>query len=220
VTSVEPVGDYGVLARFAEERQALAWSARVRDLGHPAILDVVGAYRSVAVYHDPQQLSIAQLLALVATISDDPVGLSEGRVHQIPCCYSLGLDLERITAHTGLSIAEIVALHTGWDFTIFAIGFCPGFPYLGYLPDALANVPRLESPRVRVEAGSVGLTGRQTGIYTETRPGGWNILGRTPLLLVDTAAGWFPLRTGDQVRFTPIDEAEYGRLLGQRYEPT
>jgi inhibitor of KinA len=81
----------------------------------------------------------------------------------------------------------------------------------------LCGVPRLESPRLRLEAGSVGLTGRQTGIYTEPRPGGWNIVGRTPLVLVDVHDGYFPLRTGDRVRFEPIDEAEYQRLLGCRF---
>ena len=77
-------------------------------------------------------------------------------------------------------------------------------------------MPRLASPRLRVEAGSVGLTGRQTGIYTEARPGGWNLVGRTPLTLVDVAAGYFPLRTGDRVRFDRIDAAEFRRLKGER----
>src|SRR5947199_152200 len=82
-----------------------------------------------------------------------------------------------------------------------AVGFVPGFPYLGYLPAELCGVGRLPSPRVRVEAGSVGLTGRQTGVYPLPRPGGWNLIGRTPLVVVDVAAGFFPLRVGDAVRF-------------------
>ena len=77
-----------------------------------------------------------------------------------------------------------IALHVGTEYTVYAIGFCPGFPYLGYLPPPLCGVPRLESPRLRVEPGSVGLTGRQTGIYTEARPGGWSLVGRVPLTLV------------------------------------
>jgi inhibitor of KinA len=102
------------------------------------------------------------------------------------------------------------------DYTVWAIGFCPGFPYLGYLCPELCGVPRLPSPRLRVETGTVGLTGRQTGIYTEPRPGGWNLIGRTPLELVNVKDGYFPLRTGDRVRFERIDEAEFGRLQGQR----
>ena len=84
------------------------------------------------------------------------------------------------------------------------------------MPPPLCGVPRLTAPRLRVEAGSVGLTGRQTGIYTEDRPGGWNLVGRTPLELVSVRDGYFPLRTGDRVRFMPIDETEYRRLLGRR----
>ncbi len=86
------------------------------------------------------------------------------------------------------------------------------------MPPALTGVPRLATPRLRVEAGSVGLTGRQTAIYTEPRPGGWCLIGQTPLQLVDVAAGYFPLRTGDRVQFVPIDETEYRELLGQRLD--
>src|SRR5436309_7440481 len=125
-------------------------------------------------------------------------------------------DLERVAEDRGLSQEEVIRLHTGTEYTVYAIGFCPGFPYLGYLPPALCGVPRLPAPRLRVEAGSVGLTGRQTGIYTEVRPGGWNLLGRTPLELVHVADGYFPLRTGDRVQFERIDEAAYHRLEGQR----
>jgi inhibitor of KinA len=126
------------------------------------------------------------------------------------------LDLERVAGQVGLTAAEVIRLHAETVYTVYAIGFCPGFPYLGYLPGPLCGVPRLPAPRLRVEAGSVGLTGRQTGIYTEPRPGGWNLIGRTPLQLVDVADGYFPLRTGDQVQFIRIDEAEFRRLLGQR----
>ena len=116
----------------------------------------------------------------------------------------------------GLATDDVIRLHTGTEYMVYAIGFCPGFPYLGYLPRELCGLPRLPAPRLRVEAGSVGLTGRQTGIYTLPRPGGWNLVGRTPLVLVDVAAGYFPLRTGDRVRFARIDEAEYRRLEGER----
>jgi inhibitor of KinA len=111
---------------------------------------------------------------------------------------------------------EIIRLHVETEYTVYAIGFCPGFPYLGYLPGQLSNVPRLESPRLRVEAGSVGLTGRQTGIYTEARPGGWNLIGRTPLELVNVPDDYFPLRTGDRVQFYRIDEREFVTLVGER----
>src|SRR5262249_5290396 len=139
-----------------------------------------------------------------------------GRTHRVPVCYQLGEDLGRIAEHTGLSREAIIDLHASVEYRVYAIGFCPGFPYLGYLDPRLADVPRLTRPRLRVPAGSVGLTGRQTGIYTEPRPGGWNLVGRTPLELVNVAAGYFPLETGDRVRFEPIDVPTYERLFGQR----
>jgi inhibitor of KinA len=137
-------------------------------------------------------------------------------LHVIPCCYEFGLDFARIQEHTGLSQEEAIQLHVASEYVVYAIGFCPGFPYLGYLPPKLAGVPRLESPRLKVEEGSVALTGRQTGIYTEARPGGWNIVGRTPLQLVDVRDEYFPLRTGDRVQFRRIDEREFDELNGER----
>src|SRR4029077_12780703 len=122
-------------------------------------------------------------------------------LQRIPCCYDFQLDLDRVARHTGLRPDDVIRLHSETVYTVYAIGFCPGFPYLGYLPAALCGVPRLPSPRLRVEPGSVGLTGRQTGIYPLERPGGWNLLGRTPLQLVDVAEGYFPLRAGDRVQF-------------------
>jgi inhibitor of KinA len=95
----------------------------------------------------------------------------------------------------------------------------PGFPYMGYLPKELCGVPRLESPRVRVDPGSVGMTGRQTAIYPQASPGGWNLIGRTPLVIVDVASGFFPLRVGDRVRFTPIDAKRYAELESERLSP-
>lgn len=218
MAALEPLGDQGVLARLPDEAAALAWAAAVRRLAAPWILDVVGAYTTVAVFHDPEQVSLARAIQLLAATDNEPAGHSDppGRALTIPCCYELGPDLDRVARHVRLSPDEVVRLHTQAEYTVYAIGFCPGFPYLGYLPPALCGVPRLESPRLRVEPGSVGLTGRQTGIYPEARPGGWNLIGRTPLVLVDVADGYFPLRTGDRVRFARIDEVEYGRLSGKR----
>jgi inhibitor of KinA len=218
MTSLQPLGDQGVLARFPEERAALRWAAAVRGLKLPWLVDVVQAYTTVAVYFDLDQVTCTEAAHLLAeqTIGDVQGPLAEGRLHHIPCCYELQLDLDRVVQHTGLPPEEVIRLHTTTEFTVYAIGFCPGFPYLGYLPPPLSGVPRLPAPRLRVEPGSVGLTGRQTGIYPEARPGGWNLIGRTPLQLVDVAEGYFPLRTGDRVRFVPIGREEFQRLLGQR----
>ena len=120
------------------------------------------------------------------------------------------LDLARVAERTGLPADEVIRLHQQAEYTVYAIGFCPGFPYLGYLPPPLCGVPRLEKPRIKVEAGSVGMTERQTGIYTEPRPGGWNIIGRAPLELVHVADGYFPLRNR---RSRPIRAASMKQII-------
>jgi inhibitor of KinA len=215
--SLQPLGDQAALAAFADEGAALRWAEAVRRLGAPWVVDVVGAYTRVAVYFDLEQTTFAEVAPVLTSLPlPAPEEAGPGRLHLIPCCYGRHFDLERVARHTGLSPDEAIALHASAEYVVYAIGFCPGFPYLGYLPPALCGVPRLETPRLRVPAGSVGLTGRQTGIYTLERPGGWNLIGRTPLQLVDVAAGYFPLRTGDRVRFAAIDEAEFRRLAGQR----
>jgi inhibitor of KinA len=219
MNTLVPMGDQVALASFADERAALHFAAAVRRRNAPWLLDVVQAYTSVAVFFDLEQAhftAVAEWLRPLAAPDTTATTAPEGTLHRIPCCYGLQLDLERVTGHTGLTAAEVIRLHTETEYTVYAIGFSPGFPYLGYLPAPLCGVPRLETPRLRVEPGSVGLTGRQTGIYPESRPGGWNLIGRTPLQLVDVAGGYFPLRTGDRVRFEPIDEAEFRRLLGRR----
>jgi inhibitor of KinA len=213
-----PLGDQAALAYFADEAAALHFAARVRAAALPWVIDVVQAYASVAVFFDLGGTHFADVAAVLRGLSVDASAVVpvEGRRHVIPCCYELGPDLDAVARQTGLARDDVIRLHSGTEYTVYAIGFCPGFPYLGYLPDPLCGVPRRQTPRVHVEPGSVGLTGRQTGIYTLARPGGWNLVGRTPLQLVDVADAYFPLRTGDRVRFAPITEAEYRRLEGQR----
>lgn len=214
--TLEYLSDQAVLARCGDEDEALRWADAARRLDVPWRVDVVGAYTTVAVFVDLEKVCLADARASLAQLCPPPRAVAPGRLQRIPCCYGLGPDLDRIARHAGLSVEEVVRLHASIDYTVYAIGFCPGFPYLGYLPEPLCGVPRLESPRLRVEPGSVGLTGRQTGIYPEARPGGWNLVGRTPLQLVDVGADYFPLRTGDRVRFEPIDEDTFHRLAGRR----
>jgi inhibitor of KinA len=215
--SLQPLGDQAALAYFADETAALRFAAAVRRFAAPWLVDVVQAYTSVAVFFDLERTHFAAVADNLRRLDlDAGAGPPGGRLHHIPCCYDLQLDLDRVARHTGRTPEEVIRLHAGVEYTVYAIGFCPGFPYLGYLPEALCGVPRLEAPRLRVEAGSVGLTGRQTGIYTEPRPGGWNLVGQTPLELVNVVDGYFPLRTGDRIRFERIDRAEFRRLHGQR----
>lgn len=213
--SLEPLSDQAVLAAFEDEASAFAFASAVRASNEAWLIDVVQAYATVAVFFDADRVLYSEAAAVLGALRVT-ADTASGRLHRIPCCYALNLDFDRIAGATGLSADDVIRLHSSVDYTVYAIGFCPGFPYLGYLPSQLSGVPRLTAPRLRVEAGSVGLTGRQTGIYTEVRPGGWNIVGRTPLQLVDVASGYFPIRTGDRVRFVAIDEQEFHRLSGQR----
>jgi inhibitor of KinA len=218
--ALHPLGDQAALAYLMDENAAVRFAARVRRANPRWLVDVVQAYTSVAVFYDLDLIgfaeAVAQLQGLEAPRDEGETAQLGGKQHRLPCCYEFQLDLDCVARHTGLSPEEIIRLHCATEYTVYAIGFCPGFPYLGYLPPPLSGVPRLETPRLRLEAGSVGLTGRQTGIYTLPRPGGWNLIGRTPLELVHVADGYFPLRTGDRVRFTRIDAAEFRRLEGER----
>jgi inhibitor of KinA len=211
-----PLGDAAALACFSDEDAAFRFAEAVRRGNEAWLVDVVQAYAAVAIYFDLNQTSFGTVSEQLRKIDRAGGPRMKGKLHYIPCCYELGPDLGRVAEQTSLSTEDVIRLHAGPEYTVYAIGFCPGFPYLGYLPPELSGLPRLDTPRVRVEPGSVGLTGRQTGIYTEARPGGWNLIGRTPLELVNVAQGYFPLRTGDCVRFQRIDEGEFRHLRGTR----
>ncbi len=219
--NLEPLGDQAVLATFPTEEAAARFAAAVRELQTAWITDVVPAYFTVAVFYDLERVDYDTAAAELRRLKPQKKTLA-GRLHVIPCCYERHVDLPRVAKAKGLAVEEVIRLHLSTDYMVYAIGFCPGFPYLGYLPDPLCGVPRLETPRIRVEPGSVGIAGRQTGIYPLPTPGGWNLIGRTPLELVHVEEGYFPIRTGDRVRFTRIDAAEFDRLKGKRLqtEPT
>jgi len=222
--TLTPLGDRAVLAYLPDENAAVAFAAAVRAAAPEWLEDVVPAYASVGVYFDADRAKLAQVvewLQRAATARERPSQKSRSlavaaRQHTIPVCYELAPDLLRVAEQTQLSPERVVELHLATEYTVYAIGFVPGFPYMGYLPEQLRGVSRLASPRLRVEPGSVGITGKQTAIYPLPRPGGWHLIGQTPLTLVDVADGYFPIRVGDRVRFTRIDDAEFRRLEGER----
>jgi inhibitor of KinA len=213
---LKPLGDQGILAYLPDEPSAVRFAAAVRAAVLPWLVDAVPAYTSVGVYFDPGQANLQSVRMALRSIKVPDVKTAAGRLHVIPCCYEMQLDLDHVAEHTGLAQEQVIEQHTRQPYTVYAIGFCPGFPYLGYLPMELTGVPRLATPRLQVEPGSVGLTGRQTGLYPLARPGGWNLIGRTPLEMVNVEDNYFPLRVGDNVRFQRIDETEYERLKGER----
>jgi inhibitor of KinA len=222
-----PLGDQAILAYLPDEAAAVAFAAAVRAAAPPWLQDVVPAYASVGVFFDADRIQSAavrdwllacerhQLPELNAKTGEADAPRSP-RTFIVPVCYEFAPDLARVCEHTRLSADDVICRHTTTEFTVYAVGFVPGFPYMGYLPAELCGVPRLPTPRVRVEPGSVAITGKQTAIYPQPSPGGWNLIGRTPLVIVDVATGFFPLAVGDTVRFTRIDEAEFRRREGER----
>ncbi|HXD88624.1 MAG TPA: allophanate hydrolase subunit 1 [Urbifossiella sp.] len=218
-----PLGDQAVLGYFADEAAAARFAQSVRAAAPLWLQDVAPAYASAGIFFDADAIKLDDVIAWLQQLDlrslTLPARQAVGSRFTIPVCYERQLDLHRVAECTGVTPDRVIELHAATEYTVYAIGFVPGFPYLGYLPEELCGVPRLESPRLKVEPGSVGLTGRQTGIYPLPRPGGWNIIGRTPLTIVDMADGFFPLRVGDRVRFERIDEARYRELDGERLAP-
>jgi KipI family sensor histidine kinase inhibitor len=217
-----PLGDAGVLIEFGDSidpavnDRVVSFTRAVERSRIPGVLEVVPAYRSAAVYVEPVETDLASLkeafMTLAVNLPMEPVG--QRRTVTIPVLYGgeAGPDLPALAESAGLSIKQVIALHASVEYRVFMLGFSPGFPYLGMVPDAIA-APRLPEPRINVPAGSVGVAGRQTGIYPQASPGGWRLIGRTPLTLYDPARiRPFLLEPGDLVRFVSIDREEFDRL--------
>lgn len=177
---------------------------------------VLPAYRSLALVYDPLVTHPAALQEMVRGMSDRlaDADIPPPRTVDIPVCYGgeLGPDIAFVADHNGLSVADVIAVHSAQPYHIYTIGFAPGFPYLGGL-DARLHTPRLETPRTFVAAGSVGIAEAQTGIYPLDSPGGWRLIGRTPLKLFDAKRQRpFLYQTGDSIRFVPIEPEQYQRM--------
>ena len=175
----------------------------IRNL-HPAFASVLVDFDPRRRSHEEVEAWIRKALAAANTGKSD----AEPRVIDIPVRYggADGPDLEDVARHTGLEPNRVVELHAGADYLVYFLGFSPGFPYLGGMPPQLAT-PRLAAPRKQVPAGSVAIGGAQTGIYPMETPGGWRLIGRTPLRLFDAGANSPALlRIGDRVRFAPVQE--------------
>ena len=146
INSFLPLGDQAVLVYLADEGAAWRFAAVVRQANDPWLVDVVQAYTSVAVFFGLDRMTYAEVVERLRQVCREEMSggvLPEVRFHRIPCCYELQLDLARIAEHTRLPAEEIIRRHGEAEYTVYAIGFCPGFPYLGHLPPALCGVPRL-----------------------------------------------------------------------------
>jgi KipI family sensor histidine kinase inhibitor len=208
MTSLIPFGDSALLIKFGDEID-LSINQRVHNLDAllhvkkiNGVIETVPAYATLLVYYDPLVLTFEQIVERVKTEMEsveENISRKPRRI-EVPVRYG-GEDLQFVAARHHISPREVVNIHASRDYIVYMMGFTPGFAYMGKLDDAIAT-PRLETPRVRVEAGSVGIAGAQTGIYPIASPGGWRIIGRTSLRLFDlTADPPFLFSPGDLARF-------------------
>lgn len=174
-----------------------------------SLVDIVPSYTSIALFHQPGNKTILEKLSS-QQINVNDLKASHQKI-EMPICYELGLDLEALANHAGHSREELITRHLGQTYSAVLIGFTPGFIYLGGM-DASLSCPRRSSPRKQLEAGSVGIGGSQTGIYSLNSPGGWNIIGRTPLPLFDIEKQPpLAIEIGTEVRFKRISKKEFER---------
>lgn len=219
---ITPAGDCALTVEF-ENKIAPEVNARVMQIcaeikngAIKGVIDFIPAFRSVLVTYDPIVISYHKLQKKLQKLSEKKVNMvkSETRIFHIPVCYGreFGEDISDVASHTGLSVDEVITLHSEKPYLIYMLGFLPGFPYLGGLSEKLFT-PRLPSPRTSIPAGSVGIGGEQTGIYPLPSPGGWRLIGRTPLKPYD-AEREEPIlyAAGDFIKFDPVSEAEYREI--------
>jgi len=206
---VAPAGDRALLVtvgRTIDPRllgQVLALDQALRVRRPTGLLTTVPAYASLLCHFDPEVTDAARLEAAIRQLEGEvDASVPIGSIVDVPTRYD-GPDLADVALKANLTPAGVIEAHARREYLVYCVGFAPGFTYCGALPDQLA-VPRLASPRVRVSAGSIGIAGRQTGIYAVESPGGWNLIGRTALRLFDPAADP-PARfkPGDRLRFIP-----------------
>ncbi|HZP60156.1 MAG TPA: 5-oxoprolinase subunit PxpB [Opitutaceae bacterium] len=219
---ITPLGDTALVVELAEKigDEALARvQALVRTLEQDpprGMVELVPSFTTVAVFYDPAKIENLDTLRneLVARAPKKVRKEDKAAAREIviPVCYGgdFGPDLGEVAAHTGLSEAEVIALHHGAHYRVHAVGFAPGFPYLAGLPEKL-HTPRRATPRTSVPPGSLGIGGAQTGVYPLATPGGWQLIGRTPLRLFRPENDADPalLQPGDRVRFQPLSPEEF-----------
>lgn len=206
-----PLGDSSLLIQLGEEidftvnQRVHALASLIEGASKPGIVETVPAYATLLVHYDPLILSFTQLHKYLRTQIDlvEETAHRKRRRVEVPVHYGgeNGVDLESVAVKLQLSVADVIRLHSETIYTVYMMGFTPGFPYMGTLPDELL-MPRLETPRTRVPAGTVAIAGIQTGIYSIDSPGGWHLIGWTPLKLFDPESDSpFLFRPGDEVKF-------------------
>jgi len=219
---IVPAGDSAVVVEFEERidpivnARTVAFADAVQAAGISGVRDVVPSYRSVAIYFDPLRTDYDRLISTLETqaalrLTDTQVDRAPIR---IPVCYGgdFGPDLPEVAAFAGMSEEEVVRIHSAMTYRVFMVGFVAGFAYMGIVDERIA-APRHSTPRLRVPLGTVGIAGVQTGVYPAETPGGWQLIGRTPIKPFDPSrAEPFLMKAGDAVEFYAIDRGEFVTL--------
>ena len=219
-------GDTSLSAEFGNEisetinAQIRAFTIALEKSDISGIVELVPTYRSCMIHYDPGAISYAALVkrleALIGGL--DAIEIPPSDVLEVPVLYGgeeMGPDLAFVAEHAGISKEEVVKVHTSVPYLIYMLGFTPGFTYLGGMSDKL-ETPRLKQPRVKIPAGSVGIAGKQTGVYPIDSPGGWQLIGRTPVRMYDPDRETPILpQAGQYIQFVSIDQAEFDRIAAE-----
>ncbi|MBU3170024.1 5-oxoprolinase subunit PxpB [Clostridium estertheticum] len=212
-------GDRALVVEFGDKIEEQV-NSKIRSLtvaiaqeGIIGINETIPTYRSLMVIYDPIIMELDELISVLKSIilKMHELKLPDAKVIEIPTLYGgeYGPDIDFVAKHNKISIDEVIKIHTDREYLIYMIGFTPGFPYLGGMSDKI-EAPRLQNPRTKIPVGSVGIAGKQTGIYPVESPGGWQLVGRTPVKLYDPCRDEpVLLNAGDYIKFVSIDENEY-----------
>ncbi|MHA4895844.1 5-oxoprolinase subunit PxpB [Pedobacter sp. PWIIR3] len=222
-----PLGDSAIVIQFDDaidpkvNEQICSICAWLDEYTFEGFVEYVPAYTTITIYYQPWVVQYAELLDMVqemlVDITAEPPELAEKRAIEIPVVYGgvYGEDLDFVASNAGLTCEEVVSIHTKGEYLVYMIGFAPGFPYLGGL-DLRLGTPRKPTPQAFIPAGSVGIAGTQTGVYPIETPGGWQIIGRSPIDFFDLDNTQPSLlKAGDVVRFKAISEYEYLTWKGE-----
>lgn len=218
-----PLGDSAIVIQFAElispeiHQKVRAVAAYLDEYAFDGFVEYTPAFTSVTVYYQPWVIDYLAIKPLLEEMLDDlmeETAIPESAIIEIPMVYGgdRGPDLDFVARQHQLSTAEVIAIHAAAEYVVYMIGFAPGFPYLGGMSEKI-SAPRKEKPRAVIPAGSVGIAGLQTGIYPIETPGGWQIIGQTPLQLFEVnRAVPALLKAGDRLRFVAISETEFKKI--------
>lgn len=218
-------GDCAVCVEFGNEispeinSKIRAFNIAVEKAGIEGIVETIPTYRSLLVVYQPEVIRFKELTEKFEEImsSMGNIQIPPPTVIEIPVLYGgeMGPDLENVASHNGKTPEEVIKIHTSEEYLIYMLGFIAGFPYLGGMSKEIAT-PRLKSPRVKIEGGSVGIAGEQTGVYPVASPGGWQLIGRTPLKLYDSEREKpVLLEAGQYIKFRSVAEEEYREIERQ-----